>query len=284
MAVGDCLSFLILLYNVLMNEIQYVSSELLNSIGVKHGWFMRYGGVSGGLFNSLNGKKGSGDADKNVDENRRRALLTLFPGCHPGSDTMHIVHAFKTDILGADKPGEYSFYDASFTDKKDLVLSQTTADCASIIIGDTNKKIVSLIHGSWHTLKENIICDTVAELKTTPNIGELYAGIGPMICKNCYQFGPEAKELFESRYLTPILRNSRVDGNPLQINSVRGTQNKYLVALKQMVINQLNESGITKIDDLNMCTKEDERFFSHRRDGACSGRMITLTSLTDVIS
>lgn len=269
-----------------MVEVKYVSSELLNSIGIKHGWFMRYGGVSEGLFASLNGKKGSGDTDKNVNENRRRALrvLTTSEAGTWSVGTAHIIHEFRTNILRAEELGDFRFYDDSFTEKQGLVLSQTTADCASIIIGDTNKKVVSLIHGSWHTLNANIICDTVAKLKSISGVGELVAGIGPMICKNCYEFGPEAKELFNFIYLTPVFRHSRVDGNPVQTNSAHSTQNKYLVDLKQMVINQLNESGIAKIDDLNICTKEDERFFSHRRDGASSGRMITLTSLTDVIS
>ena len=129
-----------------------------------------------------------------------------------------------------------------------------------------------------------VICNTVAKLKSKPGVGELVAGIGPMICKNCYEFGLEAKELFDFTYLAPIFRHSRVDGNPAQMNSAHSTQDKYLVDLKRMVIDQLQKSGISKIDDLNVCTKEDDRFFSHRRNGANSGRMITLASLTDVIS
>lgn len=264
-----------------MVEVKYVSSELLNSIGIKHGWFMRYGGVSEGLFASLNGKKGSGDTDENVDENRKRAfrvIATSEAGTWSVS-AAHIIHEFKNNILRAEESGEFNWYDASYTEKQGLVLSQTTADCASVIIADSNKEVVALVHGSWHTLSSNIICDTIAKIKSAPGVGEFVAGIGPMICRNCYEFGPEAKDIFDSRYLTPANRHFRAEGDLVQINSAQDSQDKYLVDLKRMVIDQLNESGISKIDDLNICTKEDERFFSHRRSGSSSGRMITLAQL-----
>lgn len=262
-----------------MSNIEYVSSKVLDKAGLQHGWFMRYGGVSEGLFESLNGKKGTGDLDSNVDENRLRALESL---CHPqqnvaksknllsdskqisqrarDDNVVYIKHEFKTGILCAKEAGEYENFDAVYTTNPNLVLSQTTADCASVIIADNNHKVVALIHGSWHTLKAQLICDVVAKLKQQPGPGELVAGIGPMICKNCYEFGSEAQNLFDLKYLTS-----------------RGE--KYLVDLKQMVIDQLKESGVTKIDDVNICTLEDERFFSHRRSGASSGRMLTLACL-----
>jgi len=256
-----------------MSKVQFVSSELLLKTGIRHGWFMRYGGVSEGLFESLNGKKGIGDGDENVDENRRRALAAL---CHPELDSgsscnkdyclrrndsiAHIVHEFKSNILDANQSGVFEFFDASITDNKDIVLSQTTADCASIIISDLKGRCVALVHGSWHTLKAKIICDVVAKLKQDFKATDLVAGIGPMICKKCYEFGPEAKELFDYKYLQP-------------------NTERYLVDLKQMVKDQLVDSGVREIDDLSICTLEDERFFSHRRSGAHSGRMITLASL-----
>lgn len=249
-----------------MDEVQYVSSKLLSDLEIKHGWFMRFGGVSEELFESLNGKKGAGDSDYNVDQNRKRALSAVIPA-EAGIQTkeiVHIIHEFKTSILMAEKAGEFAGFDALFTSDSGLVLSQTTADCASVIIADTNKKVVALIHGSWHTLKGQIISKTINRLNEIDGVGELVAGIGPMICKNCYEFGLEAKELFDSKYLTPA-------------------NQKYLVDIKQMVTDQLKQSGIIQIDDVNICTKEDERFFSHRRSGANSGRMITLASLTDVV-
>ncbi len=237
------------------DQVQFLTSSLLTHAGIIHGWFMRYGGVSGGLFESLNGKKGSGDTDENVDENRRRAVAAITPK-DSSSQLIHIVHEFKNNILKANESGEYHGYDASITDKAGLVLSQTTADCGTVIITDTLGSTVALVHGSWHTLSAKIICDVVAELKTYTN-NELVAGIGPMICKNCYEYGPEAKKLFDSKYLTQSGKN-------------------YLVDLKQMIFDQLEESGITKVDDINVCTLEDQRFFSHRKDGAKSGRFLTL--------
>jgi YfiH family protein len=258
---------------------------LLRINGIKHGWFMRYGGVSEDLFESLNGKKGMGDPDKNVDENRRRAINALFPGSKPENNLVHIIHQFKTGILTASEPGEFKDYDACMTIDRELVLSQTTADCASLVIADLNRKVIALVHGSWHTLKANLICDVVAKLKQLSGVGELVAGIGPMICKNCYEFGPEARDLFDTKYLiTPQSHPEFISGSEESDSKIlkqvqNDKQTRYLVDLKQMVIDQLKDSGISKIDDVHICTKEDERFFSHRRSGADSGRMITLASL-----
>lgn len=250
-----------------MADVQLVTSQQLSDLGVKHGWFMRFGGLSTGLFESLNGKKGSGDSDRHVDENRRRALKVLFPGLDSGSkpNLTHIIHEFKTNILPATTEGEFEGFDAVHTTDQDLVLSQTTADCASIILADKNSQIVATIHGSWHTISKGIIKKVINEIDSVAGTGELIAGLGPMICRDCFEFGEEAKDIFHSEYLAK-----------------KG--DKYLVDLKQMVIDQLSQSGVSRIDDVNICTKEDSRFFSHRRDGAHSGRMITLASLTDVVS
>jgi polyphenol oxidase len=252
-------------YATLINmEVQFIISKLLNEAGVRHGWFMRYGGVSDGLFESLNGKKGSGDSDENVDENRRRALNALNMD---GNSLAHIIHGFKDNLLEAATPDEYKDYDASITIQPHLTLTQTTADCASIILAspDPKVKIVGLVHGAWKTLNTSLLGKVVTRFSDLgADTNDLVAGIGPMICKNCYEFGPEAAEIFDKKYITP-------------------KDDKYLVDLKSMAIDQLQSAGVFKIDDLHICTLEDERFFSHRRDGASSGRMLTLAALPDVI-
>lgn len=242
-----------------MNKVEYVCSKLLADSGVTHGWFTRSGGVSKELFESLNGKMGNGDKKSHVDENRRRALAALVANNDSHSDLAHIAHSFETAILEAVQPGEFAGYDASFTARKDVVLSQATADCGTVIVASTDGGIVSLIHCSWHTLKDEIICKTIAELTRHAN-SSFAAGIGPMICRACYEFGPEAADLFEAKYLSKY-------------------GNKYLVDLKSMIFDQLKLAGISQIDDLNICTKEDERFFSHRRGGSNSGRFITLAGI-----
>lgn len=235
---------------------------------------MRYGGVSEELFESLNGKKGSGDTDENVNENRKRALAGL---CHPELDsgsscskhsclrkndnTAHITHEFKNKILQAGEMGEHQGYDASVTSKKGLTLSQATADCGTVIIADTKGQIVSLVHGSWHTLRDKIIYKTVEKIREDTR-DELVSGIGPMICKSCYEFGSEAEHLFDQKYL-------------------KKNKTKYLVDLKAMIIDQLYSAGVQKIDDIGVCTLEDGRFFSHRKDGSASGRFLTIVKTAD---
>lgn len=235
--------------------IEYLSSDLLAQAGVRHGWFMRYGGVSTGLFESLNGKKGTGDSDSNVSHNRQLALNSIATE----GKLAHIIHNFSDATIEPTAPGEYTGYDASLTTTPNIVLSQTTADCGTIILSDRLGSVVALVHGSWHTLQAGLITKTVAKLRSHTS-AELLAGIGPMICKNCYEFGPEAKDEFSAAYITP-------------------QGGKYLVDLKAMIIDHLTSSAVSQIDDVDICTLEDERFFSHRRWGAQSGRYLTLAAL-----
>lgn len=245
----------------LLQDVQYLSIPELQNVGVRHGWFMRYGGVSDGKYSSLNGKKGAGDFDERVDENRNRAALQLTQ--QENTKTTHIIHSFEDRVLVAAKSGEFQSYDAAVSTHQSLLLSQTTADCASSIIGSTAKDVVAIIHGSWHTLKKDIIMQTIQKV-SSQTAGTLIAGIGPMICRNCYEFGSEATDLFPPRY----------------IHSKKG---KLYVDLNSIVKDQLKSSGVKHVIDLNICTKEDDRFFSHRKDGAESGRFLTLAGLTDVL-
>jgi len=243
------------------NEVEFLTSSVLTKAGILHGWFTKYGGTSTGLFSSLNGKKENGDSDRNVDENRNRALKSVA-----GDSSFaisHIIHKFKTTILTSTEPGEHKGFDASISTKSDTALSQSTADCGTIIIADLEGSVVALVHGSWHTLSESIICEVTQKLKDYTT-GELIAGIGPMICKRCYEYGPKAQNKFNKKYVTKI-------------------SDSYFVDLKQMILDQLKKSGIEQIDDVNVCTKEDERFFSHRRNGKNSGRFITLAKVAESI-
>ncbi|MCB9821959.1 polyphenol oxidase family protein [Candidatus Nomurabacteria bacterium] len=240
-----------------MNDVYFLQVELLNNIGINHGWFTRYGGVSAGKYSSLNGKKGMDDPDDNVIKNRKRAVRGLLKGST--RELSHIIHNFEDSILTINKAGEFIGYDASITTNNKVVLSQTTADCATIILASVDGEVIGLVHGSWHTLAKEIICKTVAKMKSHTS-SEIVAGIGPMICKNCYEFGPEAKRIFKSEY-------------------IQAYNKKFKVDLKKMVIDQLYISGVSRIEDVNVCTYEDDRFFSARRNGSLSGRFITLASI-----
>lgn len=240
-----------------MQPVQYIQSKLLSAAGVRHGWFLRHGGVSSGEYKSLNGKKGMADSDDNVEENRRRAVKKLTGNEH--TPYAHIIHNFKTNILHATEAGEFQHYDASITTTKNLILSQTTADCGTVIIADTVASVIALVHGSWHTVSANIICDVVAKIKEHTT-HDLIAALGPMACEKCYEFGPEAVDIFDEQYLTHV-------------------NGKYLVHLRAIIKDQLASSGVSRVDDIGICTIESLDFFSARRNGAKSGRFITLATL-----
>lgn len=242
-----------------MEKPTYLTSSKLSVLGIKHGWFTRIGGVSEAPFDSMNVKKGFSDSDQNVDKNRRLALETL------GLDTNKLVfirHEHGRTVVEAHRPSAVDIEaDAVVTSEHGLVLGQGTADCGTIIIADKNNRAIGLIHASWRTLKSGIIAEAVKGLRKL-GATDLVAGLGPAICGRCYEFGPEAKGLFPARYLKP--ENS-----------------KYLVDLKAMMHDQLAAAGVREIDDLDICTMEDKRFFSHRRDAdhqGQAGRFLTVVT------
>lgn len=231
-----------------------------SSLGARHGWFERSGGVSEGDFASLNVKKGFADSDENVTENRRRACRVL--DANP-DEMVFIRHEHGDELLIADEqtePGDY-IADATITNVPGRVLAQGTADCGTIVLSDPAGKVVGLIHASWRTLRTDLIQKTMAAIKEMTD-EPISAALGPMACAKCYEFGDEATDLFDTKYLKTIKGRQHVD-------------------MATMIVDQLKSAGVNSIENLSVCTIEDERFFSHRRDknadGEC-GRFLTLVS------
>lgn len=247
-----------------MAEPAYLTSPKLAALGIKHGWFTRSGGVSLAEFASLNVKKGLGDPDEHVENNRRSALSVLGLS---DQNLVYITHLHGDKVLIADRQmvGTDQPADAVLTDDPTLVLGQGTADCGTLILAASDRSVVGLIHASWRTLREGIIAKTfdLIQQKYAVEPDELIAAIGPAICRQCYEFGPEADELFDAKYVDKVAHNSRH------------------VDLKAMMHDQLREGRVRQVEDLHICTMEDPRFFSHRQreEPSQTGRFFTVVSL-----
>jgi polyphenol oxidase len=227
---------------------------------VRHGFFTRIGGVSTGIFASLNCSLSSGDELAAVAENRRRAMAEL--GVAPQAlVSVHQVHS--PDVVMVEQPppsagpqGERPKADAMVTKHKGLALAILTADCAPVLLADERAGIVGAAHAGWRGAVGGVLEATVAKmLDEGASLTRLIAVIGPCIGFNSYEVGPE----FPAPFLAQDPANERF---------FRAAQRPrhHLFDLPGYARARLAAAGVQHIDSVGGDTaREEERFFSWRR-------------------
>jgi len=161
--------------------------------GVKHRFFTRRGGVSAGLYSSLNCGYGSGDSPDNVRENRRRAA-NAFARNENDLLTLHQIHS--TDVLTvADRrwtsPGAPKA-DALVTDRPGVVLGVLAADCAPVLMADPQARVIGAAHAGWKGALGGVVEAALAAMeKLGARRERVAAAIGPCIGAKSYEVGPE---------------------------------------------------------------------------------------------
>ena len=188
--------------------------------GIVHGFSTRLGGVSQGIYESMNLSFTRGDNEDAVRENYRRLsdAMGFSMGDIVTSDQTHTtnVHVVtETDRgNGITKPRPYTDVDGMITNVPGLVLATFYADCVPLFFVDPVHKAIGLSHSGWRGTVGKIGKVTVEkmaeEFQTDPS--ELYAAIGPSICQDCYEVGKDVAEPFEKlfsqeRYQDVSLKN-----------------------------------------------------------------------------
>lgn len=246
--------------------------------GIRHGFFTREGGVSEGLYASLNCGLGSGDVPERVRENRARAArdVDLAP---EALLTAYQVHS--ADVVAVTAPWNADArpkVDAMVTATPGLGLGILTADCAPVLLADAKARVIGAAHAGWRGALSGVLAATVramTELGATP--GRIIAGIGPCIAQRSYEVGPE----FPAPFLAADPANERFFG-PAPVAASRG-ETKYLFDLKAYVAAELAKTGVAQSYDVPHDTCREERFFSYRR--ACQrgekdyGRGVSIITL-----
>jgi polyphenol oxidase len=164
--------------------------------GVRHGFFGREGGVSGGIYESLNAGTGSKDDPTAVQENRRRiaSAFAAQPDCLIGVHQVHSPHAVFISKPWTDARPEA---DALVTTTPNLALSILTADCAPVLLADTDAGVIGAAHAGWKGALSGLLEVTVA-LMRGHGAQHIVAAIGPCIHQASYEVGPE----FEAGFLS----------------------------------------------------------------------------------
>lgn len=166
--------------------------------GIRHGFFTRQGGVSGGLYAGLNCGPGSQDDPAHVTENRARAAQAL--GASPSAlCTLYQVHG--ADVITVQEPWPAAARpqaDALVTDRPGLLLGILTADCVPVLLVDPKARIIGAAHAGWKGAFAGVTDTTIAAMETLGGWRDrMIAAIGPAIGWSNY----EVDEAFLRRFL-----------------------------------------------------------------------------------
>jgi polyphenol oxidase len=233
-----------------------IKAETLELPGIRHGFFTRQGGVSGGLYASLNGGVGSHDDAGHVAENRARmaAALDVEPDRLLTAYQVHSPH-----VIVAETPWQLQTRpraDAIVTHIPGLAVGVTTADCGPVLLADAQARVIGAAHAGWRGALAGIVEATVAAMEQLgAQRSRIRAALGPMIRQESYEVGPDliarfaAEDVAADCFFRPALR-----------------QGYALFDLGGYIGTRLDRAGIQQFEDLKRCTYADEaRFFSFRR-------------------
>ena len=224
--------------------------------GIRHGFFTRQGGVSGGIYSSLNCGLGSNDDRALVSRNRDRVAE------HLGASSGRIVTVYQTHsaiALTIDRPfpaGNVPKADALVTCKPGLAVAALAADCAPVLFADAKAKVVAAAHAGWRGALGGILESTIAAMvQLGAKRSEIHAAVGPCIHQEHYEVGPE----FEAQFLLAPSGNAAFFRIP-------AAKTKAHFDLPGFVAHRLANAGIANVTPSPYCTYADpERFFSYRR-------------------
>jgi len=223
---------------------------------ISHGFFGSQGGVSTGLYASLNAGAGSGDAPEAVAENRARIVSAIG-----AIDQAHLLSCYQhhsTDVLHVNTPQtERPKADAMVTKTTGLALAIMTADCVPILFADEDAGVIGAAHSGWKGAIGDIASNTLEAMEQLgaerPRIA---AAIGPCIGQASYEVGPE----FRDTFLAQNASSERF--------FMAGRDDRFQFDIQGFVRAQLVGAGVSRIDVIahDTCALADQYFSNRRRN------------------
>jgi YfiH family protein len=235
---------------------EILSAATLELPGVAHAFFTRRGGVSAGVYASLNGGVGSNDEPDAVSVNRARmaAALAIAPERLAIPYQVHSVDALAVNTpFSRDKRPRC---DALVTATPGLGLGVTGADCGMILFADAEARVIGAAHAGWKGALGGVLEATVAAMAALgARVDRISAALGPCIAQPSYEVGQEFVAAFEAgdegsdRFFTRSVNAGR-----------------SMFDLHGYIADRAARAGIARFEDLGLDTYADEaRFFSYRR-------------------
>lgn len=232
--------------------IEITKAKSLNA--VPHGFLGRTGGVSGGIYASLNIALGSKDDRSNVIENRRRAVESVMPG----AALARVYQIHSADVVTVTKPADQDNppkADAIVTNTPGILLGISTADCVPVLFADIQAGVVGAAHSGWKGAIGGVSEATITAMEALgADRTRITCAIGPCIAQKSY----EVDDAFFARFASEDPANERFFGG--------GKAGHHQFDIEGYVAARLAAAGIRKIECLGKDTySQPDRFFSYRR-------------------
>ena len=240
---------------------------------ITHGFSTRMGGVSSGVYSTMNFKEDGADTNENVRENYRRMAMVL--GCNVNkmvrSQLCHGTRVHEVDPadfgVGALAKSTLLNYDGLITNIPGVTLVATFADCVPLYLVDEAHRAIGLAHSGWRGTVDRIAWSIIEAMENAygTRTQDLRVAIGPCICGDCYEVGEELKNGFEKDFAGEIELETGVLFQKI-CKSGRKPE-KYQLDLRLANLQSFLKAGVPReqieISDICTCCNPD-LIFSHR--------------------
>ena len=222
---------------------------------VPHGFFNRRGGVSRGLYQSLNCGPGSNDDPACVAENRRIAAAHISGRRDTPVLSCYQIHSNRVVVADSDWGEDRPKADAVVTNTPGLILGILTADCTPVLFADTKAGVIGAAHAGWKGALNGVLEKTLTAMEGLgAHRKDICAAIGPTIHQNSYEVGEEFQQTFTEKDLS------------FARFFIPGTDNRHLqFDLPAFVEDRLNHLQLSNIWNAGIDTYTSEDHFSYRR-------------------
>ena len=264
-----------------VGDVLYLSYPLLEQTGiVNHGFSTRIGGVSEGIFSSMNLSVSRGDDEASVRENFKRMAEAI--GVEPNS----LIFAAQTHttnvrkVTAGDKgkgilyPLDYQDVDGLITNEHGICLTTFYADCVPLFFIDPVHKAIGLSHSGWRGTVGKMGQETLRRMKEEygTDAKDVIAAVGPSICQDCYEVSEDVidkfKEAFDEKYWSELFYKK--ENNKFQLNLWKANE----IILLEAGVHREN------IAVTNVCTNcNSDVLFSHRATKGQRGSLAAFMAL-----
>jgi YfiH family protein len=233
----------------------FIEAPALALPDIRHAFFTRQGGVSDGIYATLNGGLGSSDEPAKVAENRRRMTeaLNVTPD---NLVSVYQTHSADAVVVEGQWTGERPKADGMVTNRRGIALGITTADCGPVLFADAGAGVIGAAHAGWRGAVTGVLEATIEAMeKLGARRNRVVAVLGPTISQRAYEVGPDFMQRVDE--IAPgnqrFFRPSEKPGHAM-------------FDLPGFIGARMAAAGIASFSNLDLCTYSDEeRFFSYRR-------------------
>ncbi len=250
------------MFRLTHGALAYYQFESLPAAGLRHGVFTRLGGVSEGVYSSLNLSRSTGDTAEAVAENRRR-MFEAMGLRQERAVTSWLVHGNAVRVIGEADLGQNDVHaDAMISDAPGLPLTLRFADCVPVLFHDSIRGAIGIAHAGWLGIERGVLPAAVRAMREAFGCEprHIRACIGPSIGPDRFEVGEDVAARIQAAAREPVVLPPSPGARP-HVDLWRAAQS------------QLREAGVREIETAGLCTaSRTDEWFSHRAEGGRTGR------------